>query len=51
VSVCGWKNSQKGNWGLPPPVKLDHLHMTYTMSVWRKTQSNKQTKKVCLTEG
>jgi hypothetical protein len=31
-------------WGLPPPVKLEHRHMTYTMSVWRKTQLNKQTK-------
>jgi hypothetical protein len=31
-------------WGLPPPVKLERRNMTYTVSMWRKTQS-KQTKK------
>jgi hypothetical protein len=28
---------------LPPPVKLERRHITYIVSVGRKTQSNKQT--------
>jgi hypothetical protein len=43
VPICAWNNAQKGTWGLFPPVKLERLHMTYNVSVWRKTQLNKQT--------
>jgi hypothetical protein len=35
-------NARRGTWGLPLPVKPERRHMTYTVSVWRKTQSNKQ---------
>jgi hypothetical protein len=41
VPVRAWSNAQKRTWGLPPPVKLERRQMTYTVSVWRKTQSNK----------
>jgi hypothetical protein len=40
VPVHAWNNARKGTWGLPPPVKLEHRHMTYTVSVRYKTQSN-----------
>jgi hypothetical protein len=43
VPVRAWNNARKGTWGLPPPVKLERRDMTYTVSMWRKTQ-NKQTK-------
>jgi hypothetical protein len=43
VPVHAWNNARKGVWGLPPQVKLERRHMTSTMSVWRKTQLNKQT--------
>jgi hypothetical protein len=41
VPVCAWNNVQKSTWGLPPPVRLERRHMTYTVSVWHKTQLNK----------
>jgi hypothetical protein len=44
VPVRAWNNARKGTWGLPPPVKLERRDMTYTVSMWRKTQ-NKQTNK------
>jgi hypothetical protein len=44
VPVRAWNNARKGTWGLPPPVKLERRDMTYTVSMWRKTQ-NKQKKK------
>jgi hypothetical protein len=44
VPVRAWNNAWKGTWGLPPPVKLERPQMTYTVSMWRKTQSNKQNK-------
>jgi hypothetical protein len=34
VPICTWNNALKGTWGLPPPVKLEH--MTCTVSVWLK---------------
>jgi hypothetical protein len=42
VPVHAWNNAGKGTWGLPPPVKLERRQITYTVSVWRKTQSDKQ---------
>jgi hypothetical protein len=44
VPVRAWNNARKGTWGLPPIVKLERRNMTYTVSMWRKTQ-NKQTNK------
>jgi hypothetical protein len=44
VPVRAWNNARKGTWGLPPPVKLEHRDMTYTVSMWRKTQN--KTKKM-----
>jgi hypothetical protein len=44
VPVRAWNNARKGTWGLSPPVKLERRDMTYTVSMWRKTQ-NKTTKK------
>jgi hypothetical protein len=41
VLVRAWNNARKGTWGIPPPVKLERRDMTYTVSMWRKTQ-NKQ---------
>jgi hypothetical protein len=32
------KYARKATWGLPPPVKLESRDMTYTVSMWRKTQ-------------
>jgi hypothetical protein len=43
VPVRAWNNAQKGTWGLPQPVKLERRHMTFYVSVWRKTQLNEQT--------
>jgi hypothetical protein len=43
VPVPLWNHARKRTWGHPRPVKLGRRHMTYTESVWRKTQSNKQT--------
>jgi hypothetical protein len=43
VPVCAWNNAWKNIWGLPPPVKLERRHATYSESVWHYTQSNKQT--------
>jgi hypothetical protein len=43
VPVPAWNNARKGTWRFSPPVKLKRRHMTNTVSVWRKTQSNKQT--------
>jgi hypothetical protein len=40
VPVRAWNNARKGTWGLPPPVKLERRDMTYTVSMWRKTQLN-----------
>jgi hypothetical protein len=40
VPVRALKDAQKGTWGLPPPLKLERRHMTYNVSVWRKTQLN-----------
>jgi hypothetical protein len=42
VSVRAWNNARKGTWRLAPPVKLERRHMTYTVSMWRQTQSNKK---------
>jgi hypothetical protein len=41
VPVRAW-NARKSTWGLPPPVKLECRHMIFTVSVRRKTDSNKQ---------
>jgi hypothetical protein len=35
-------SARKGIRGLPSPVKLELNDMTYTVSVWRKTQLNKR---------
>jgi hypothetical protein len=43
VAFHAWNNARKCIWGLPPPVKLERHHMTCTVSVWHKTQLNKQT--------
>jgi hypothetical protein len=39
VHVRSWNNAWKGTWGLPPRVKLERRDMTYTVSMWRKTQN------------
>jgi hypothetical protein len=39
VPVRAWNNARKGTWGLPPPVKLERRNMTYSLSMWRKTQN------------
>jgi hypothetical protein len=46
VPTRAWNNARKGTWGLPSPVKQKRRHMTYTytVSMWRKTQTSKQTK-------
>jgi hypothetical protein len=41
VPVRAWNNARKGSSGIPPPVQLERHQMTYTVSVWRKTQTNK----------
>jgi hypothetical protein len=42
VPVSAWNNEWKGTLGLPPPVKLEQLHMTYTVLVDLKPdQTNK----------
>jgi hypothetical protein len=40
---CTHFYSRKGTWGLPPPVKLERRDMTYTVSMWRKTQNKNKT--------
>jgi hypothetical protein len=40
VPVRAWNNAQKSIWGLPPPVKLECRHMTYTVLVCCKTLLN-----------
>jgi hypothetical protein len=44
VPVRVWYNARKGTWGLSLTVKQERRDMTYTVSMWRKTQ-NKQTNK------
>jgi hypothetical protein len=46
VAVRAWNNARKATWSLPSPVKLERRDMTYTVSMWRKTQkqTNKETK-------
>jgi hypothetical protein len=41
VPVCALKNARRSTWCLPSPVKLGRRQMTYTVSVWRKTQIKK----------
>jgi hypothetical protein len=41
VPVRAWNNARKDTWVLPPPVNLERRDMTYTVSMWRKTQKNK----------
>jgi hypothetical protein len=43
VSLIAWNNARKGTRGLPPPGKLGRHHLTYTVLVWCKTQTIKQT--------
>ena len=38
VPTCAWNNAQRGTWGLPPPVKMESCHITFTVLVWRKSQ-------------
>jgi hypothetical protein len=45
VPVRAWNNVRKGTWGLPPTVKRERRHMTYNVSVWRKTQLIKKKQK------
>ena len=35
------RNVGGSTWGLPPPVKLESRHVTFTVLVWLKTQQNK----------
>jgi hypothetical protein len=42
MPVRAWNNARKGTWSLPSPVKLKRSHITYTVSVWWKTHSEKQ---------
>jgi hypothetical protein len=46
VPVCALNNARKGTWGLPPLVKLERRDMTYTVSMWRKTQNKQNLYKV-----
>jgi hypothetical protein len=39
VPVRAWNNARKGIWGLPSPVKLERRQITFTVSMWRKTQN------------
>jgi hypothetical protein len=49
VPVRAWNNARRGTWGLPPPVKLERRDMTYTVSMWRKTQNKTKNKKfICM---
>jgi hypothetical protein len=47
VPVRVWNNVRKGTWGLPPPVKLERLDMTYIVWMWCKTQNKQTTKIIC----
>jgi hypothetical protein len=42
VPVCVRINAQRGTWDLPTPVKLERRHMTFTVLVWCRPQSNRQ---------
>ena len=42
VQACAWNTAWSGLWGLPPPVKLDSHHISFTVFVWRKTQPKKK---------
>jgi hypothetical protein len=48
VTVRAWNNARKGTWGFSPPVKLERRHMTFTVSVWPKTQSNKKKQQILI---
>ena len=39
--ACAWNNARRGSWGLPPPVKLESHHMTFTMLMQRKIQQRR----------
>jgi hypothetical protein len=43
VPIRAQNNARKGTWGLSAPVMLKCRHMTYTVSMWHKTKSIKQT--------
>ena len=43
VPTHAWNNAERGNWGLPPAVKLESCHITFTVLVGCETQP----KKVC----
>jgi hypothetical protein len=43
VRVRAWHNARQNTLGLPPQVELGRRHMTFTVSVWRKTQTNNAT--------
>jgi hypothetical protein len=48
LPIRALNNERKGTWGIPPPLKLERRDMTYTVSMWRKTQSKqKQTQIFC----
>ena len=38
MPTCARNNARRGTWDLPPPVKLDSGHITFTVLVWCKTQ-------------
>ena len=38
VPARAWNNVRRGTWGLPPTVKLESRHITFTVSVRPKTQ-------------
>jgi hypothetical protein len=43
VPVCVWNNTQRGTWGLPPPVKLEICIMTWTVKKQTTTTKNNMT--------
>jgi hypothetical protein len=40
LPIRAWNNAQRGTCGVPSWVKLERRGMTYTVSMWRETQSN-----------
>ena len=40
VPSCALNNTQRGTWGLPPPVKLESHRMTFIVLVWHKPKNN-----------
>ena len=44
--ACAWNNAQWSTQGLPPPVKMESRHITYTVLVWCKTQLKKYLKSI-----